>query len=82
MVIIVSNQTRSPHTLTLDGGDTPPTRSARSTRSTPAKIQQTLKPGQYTVKAGSAQAVTREIAPAHLIIGKPRPNSNDQVELP
>ena len=46
------------------------------------QIQQTLQPGQYTVKAGSAEAVTREIAPAHLIIGKARPNSNDQVELP
>jgi hypothetical protein len=34
------------------------------------------------VKAGSAQAVAKEIAPAHLTIGKARPSSNDQVELP
>ena len=82
VVIIVSNQTRISHTLTLDGGNIAPVRVGPINPLDTGQIQQTLQPGQYTVKAGSAEAVTREIAPAHLIIGKARPTSNDQVELP
>ena len=45
-------------------------------------IQTTLAPGTYTVKAGSTKAVTKELAPAHLVIGKQRADSNGQVGLP
>jgi hypothetical protein len=82
VVIIVSNQTRVSHTLTLDGGNIAPVRVGPINPLDTGQIQQTLQPGQYTVKAGSEQAVTKEIAPAHLIIGQARPSSNDQLQLP
>jgi hypothetical protein len=82
VVILVSNQTDRSHTLTLDGPNIAPVRVGPINPLDTGEIQQTLQPGQYTVKAGSAQAVTQEIAPAHLVIGKARPSSNDQVELP
>jgi hypothetical protein len=82
IVITVANETQRSHTLTLDGPNIAPIRVGPINPQDTAQIQQNLSPGQYTVKAGSAQAVTAEIAPAHLIIGKPRPASNDQVGLP
>jgi hypothetical protein len=82
VVILVSNQTNRSHTLTLDGDNIAPVRVGPINPLDTAEIQQTLQPGSYTVKAGSEQAVAKEIAPAHLTIGKPRPSSNDQVELP
>jgi len=45
-------------------------------------IQKTLEPGSYEVKAGSTKAVTKEIRPAVLQIGKSRKNSNNDVLLP
>jgi hypothetical protein len=47
-----------------------------------ATIQKTLEPGDYEVKAGSARAVTKEIKPATLRIGKERANSNNELLLP
>jgi hypothetical protein len=82
VVILVSNQTDRSHTLTLDGPNIAPVRVGPINPLDTAEIQQTLEPGSYTVKAGSQQAVAKEIAPAHLVIGKARPSSNDQVELP
>jgi hypothetical protein len=80
--ILVSNQTDSSHTLILDGPNIAPVRVGPINPLGTAEIQQTLEPGHYTVKAGSEQAVTKEIAPARLTIGKARPSSNDQVGLP
>ena len=81
LLIIVSNQTQDAHTITLEG------RSVRE-RVGPvnpldtATIQKTLNPGTYQVSAGSAVAVTRPIRPAQLVVGRERPNSSNQVELP
>lgn len=82
VVIQVSNQTQATHTLTLDGGNRAPVQSGTIAPTDVGMIKTTLKPGTYTVKAGSVQAVKRELAPARLVIGKPRPDSNDQVGLP
>lgn len=83
VVILVSNQTQASHTLTLDGAniDTP-VQSASIAPTNTGRIQTTLSPGTYTVKAGSLHAVTRQLAPARLVIGKQRTDSNDQVGLP
>ena len=80
--IVVANETNQSHTLTLDGDSIAPVRVGPVNPQDTATIQQTLKPGQYTVKAGSVEAVTKEIAPAHLVIGRQRQSSNDQVGLP
>ena len=47
-----------------------------------ATLQKTLDPGIYEVKAGSAAATPKSIAPAELTIGKERKNSNDTLLLP
>jgi hypothetical protein len=82
VVIMISNQTQASHTLTLDGGTIPPVRTGPINPADTGQIKRTLAPGSYVVRAGSEKAVTREIPPAHLVIGKPRPSSNDQLELP
>jgi hypothetical protein len=45
-------------------------------------LQKTLKPGRYTVKAGSEVATAKEIVPATLVIGKERASGSDRVLLP
>jgi len=82
VVILVSNQTQAAHTLTLDGGSIEPVRTNVIGPTDTGTIQTTLAPGTYTVKAGSTKAVTRELPPAHLVIGKQRADSNGQVGLP
>jgi hypothetical protein len=82
VVILVSNQTQAPHTLTLDGANIAPVQSASIGPTDTARIQTTLQPGTYTVKVGSLKAVKKELQPAHLVIGKQRPDSNNQVGLP
>jgi hypothetical protein len=47
-----------------------------------ATLQKTLKPGRYTVKAGSEVATATEITPATLVIGKERASASDKVLLP
>jgi hypothetical protein len=81
VVLIVSNQTDLAHTITLEGGGTTDTVGPINPLDT-AKLQQTLKPGTYTVKAGSKQATTREIKPGTLTVGQPRPSSSNQLLLP
>ena len=82
IVIIVSNQTQAAHTLILDGAKITPVQSESVGPTDTARIQTTLRPGTYTVKAGSQKAVKKELQPAHLVIGKQRRDSNDQVGLP
>lgn len=82
MVIEVSNQTQATHTLELHGAHIQPVRSHSIGPTDTGQIQVTLSPGVYTVKAGSTAAVRRQLRPARLVIGKPRPDSNDQVGLP
>ena len=79
--ITISNQTDSPRTLTLEG-ESIVERHAEVAPGATATIQRTLKPGSYEVKAGSAKAVTQEIRPAVLRIGRERGNSNNELLLP
>jgi hypothetical protein len=81
VILIVSNQTQQAHTITLDGGGTTDTVGPVQPLDT-AKLQQTLKPGTYTVKAGSPTATTREIRPGTLTVGPLRPSSSNQLLLP
>jgi hypothetical protein len=81
VVITVSNQTGQSHTLTLAGQGEQERVGPINPLDT-ATLQKTLKPGSYTVTAGSEQAATREIAPAKLVIGKERASASDKVLLP
>ena len=81
VVITVSNQTGQSHTLTLDGNGVQERVGPINPLDT-AQLQKTLKPGKYTVTAGSEQAVKRQIEPATLVIGKERPSASDKVLLP
>lgn len=81
IVLIVDNQTDEAHTVTLDGpsgteevGPINPKTSGR--------IQHDLKQGSYEVRAGSDEAQEREIEPAELAVGPPRPSSSNDVLLP
>lgn len=80
--IIVSNQTQQSHTLTLDGANIAPINTPPISPEDTGQIKQTLDPGTYTVKAGSTHAVKKGLQAAKLIIGKARPDSNQQVGLP
>jgi hypothetical protein len=80
--ILVSNQTNAPHTLELNGSKTAALTTAPIGAGNTGQIQTTLEQGVYTVKAGSAQAVVKELKPAHLVIGPERTDSNNQVGLP
>jgi hypothetical protein len=81
VIIVISNQTSSAHTITLEGNGTTDTVGPVNPLAT-AMLQQTLKPGSYTVKAGSKQAASREIPPGTLTVGKARPSSSNQLLLP
>lgn len=81
VILLISNQTDNPHMITLDGGSIKETVGPVNPLDT-AKIQQTLEQGSYEVKAGSEQAVAKEIAPAILEIGPKRKSSRDQLLLP
>jgi hypothetical protein len=81
IILLISNQTDNPHMITLDGGSIKETVGPVNPLDT-AKIQQTLEQGSYEVKAGSEQAVAKEIAPAILEIGPKRKSSRDTLLLP
>ena len=81
VVITVSNQTDAAHSLTLEGEGIRERVGPINPEAT-ASLQKTLKPGQYTVTAGSDQAVEREIRPATLVIGPERESGSDELLLP
>ena len=81
VVITVSNQTRRPRTITLEG-ETLVQQEGPIDPGDTATIQRTLSPGSYEVRAGSETAVRKEIAPAVLDIGAERPASNNDLMLP
>lgn len=81
VVITVSNQSGSSRTLTLDGNGIQESVGPINPLDT-AKLQKTLKPGRYTVKAGSEAATSGQIKPATLVIGKERASASDKVLLP
>jgi hypothetical protein len=88
IILVISNQSDDPHTVTLTGktrdgteisADTPPINPLDT-----AQIQQTLPPGKYEVKAGSEKAVNPgdQIAAATLTVNPNRQTSSDDVLLP
>ena len=81
VILLISNQTEDPHTITLDGSGIKETVGPVNPLDT-AKLQQTLEQGSYEIKAGSERAVAKEIAPAVLEIGPERESSKNQVLLP
>ena len=81
IILLISNQTDDARTVTLEGAGTTDTVGPVNPQDV-AKLQQTLEMGDYTVKAGSAKAVAKELAPATLRVGKARKSSSDQVLLP
>ena len=80
-VITISNQTDDAHTVTLEGTSVEETVGPIQPQDT-GTIQKTLPMGKYEVRAGSEQAVEKEIPPAELDIGPDRDPSNDQLLLP
>jgi hypothetical protein len=83
VTILISNQSKQSHTVTLEGG--PHNTSEQVGPINPldtGRIQETLEPGTYTVKAGSEHAATHEIRPATLEIRGHRPSSSGTVLLP
>ena len=81
VLITVSNQTRRPRTVILEGSSIRQQEGPIEPGAT-ATIQRTLEPGSYEVRAGSETAVRKEIVPATLDIGAERPNSNNDLLLP
>jgi hypothetical protein len=79
--IVVSNQTDDPHTVTLEG-ETVIDRAGSVEPGDTITIQRTLEPGSYELKAGSEQAVRREIEAAVIDIGAERADSNSDLLLP
>jgi hypothetical protein len=81
VILIVSNQTDSARTITLEGGGTTDTVGPVPPLDT-AQLQSTLKPGTYTVRAGSKEATTKEIADGTLTVSEERSSSSNQLLLP
>jgi hypothetical protein len=79
--IILSNQTDDPHTITLEG-ETIMERAGSVEPGDTLTIRRTLAPGSYELRAGSEQAVRKEIEPAVIDVGAERKNSNSDLLLP
>ncbi|MEA2362595.1 MAG: hypothetical protein QOD71_1740 [Thermoleophilaceae bacterium] len=79
--ITISNQTDHPHTVTLEGGSVTEDAGSVDPNDT-LTIRRTLDPGTYEVRAGSTEAVPKEIEPAVLDIGAERKDSNSDLLLP
>jgi ribosomal 50S subunit-recycling heat shock protein len=79
--ITISNQTGQRHTVKIEGGSTTQPAQPIGAGDT-LTIKRTLDPGTYQVKAGSEQAVRKEIEPATLNIGAERADSNSDLMLP
>lgn len=79
--ITISNQTGQRHTVKIEGGSTTQPAQPVDAGDT-LTIKRTLDPGTYQVKAGSEEAVRKEIKPATLNIGAERADSNSDLMLP
>jgi hypothetical protein len=79
--IKISNQSGASRMITLEGNGEQESIGPVSALSV-GTLQKTLKPGRYTVKAGSEAATATEIEPATLVIGKERASASDKVLLP
>jgi hypothetical protein len=81
VILIVSNQTSAAHTITLEGNGTTDTVGPINPLGT-GKLQQSLSQGNYSVKAGSAQATSRDIPPGRITVSRERQNSSSDLLLP
>src|SRR3954454_9551976 len=85
VVITVSNQTNAAHTLTLAGpagaGGTTETVGTVNRMGT-GKLQQTLRPRSYTLKAGWEQATAQTIMPGRVTVTRERQSSSSDLLLP
>jgi ribosomal 50S subunit-recycling heat shock protein len=79
--ITISNQTGQRHTVKIEGGSVTQPAEPVDPGDT-LTIRRTLDPGTYEVRAGSEEAVPKEIQPATLTIGAERPDSNSDLMLP
>ncbi len=79
--ITISNQTDQARTVTLQG-DAVEERVGPVYPQDTARIQKTLEPGRYEVRARSDDAAIPPVMPAELTIGRRRPKSNDRLLLP
>ncbi len=79
--ITIVNQTDDAHTVTLEGASVEAMVGPVNPQDT-ATIQKSLPSGDYEVRAGSEQAVAREIPPARLTVGPERESSNSTLLLP
>lgn len=79
--ITIVNQTDDVHTVTLEGPSVEASVGPVNPQDT-ATIQKSLPSGSYEVRAGTKQAVTREIPPAELTVGPERESSNNTLLLP
>ena len=79
--ITISNQTRQALRVTLEGTSVEERVGPVYPQDT-ARIEKTLEPGRYEVRAGSGDAGSGDINPAELRIGTPRRESNDRLLLP
>ena len=79
--ITISNQTNEARTVTLAGRSVDERVGPVYPQDT-ARLQKTLEPGRYEVRAVSDDARARVVSPAELKIGPPRPESNDRLLLP
>lgn len=74
--ITISNQTDEAHTVTLEGASVEERVGPVNPQDT-ARIQKTLDPGRYEVRAGADG-----VKPAELRIGRRRAESNERLLLP
>jgi hypothetical protein len=81
VTIKVSNQSGATRTVVLDGNGIQESVGPIDDLSV-GTLQKTLKPGRYTVKAGSEAATAKVLRPAILVIGKERQSASDKVLLP
>ena len=81
VILVIANQTEQPRTITLEGGGTTDTVGPVQPSGT-ARLQQTLKPGTYSVKAGAKEAQASEVTPGTLTVGPNRPSSSNELLLP
>jgi ribosomal 50S subunit-recycling heat shock protein len=79
--ITISNQTGQRHTVKIEGGSITQPAEPVDPGDT-LTIKRTLDPGTYEVRAGTEEAVRKEIAPATLTIGAERSDSNGDLMLP
>jgi hypothetical protein len=79
--ITIANQTGQRHTVTLEG-ETLREQAGSVDPNDTLTIRRTLEPGIYEVRAGSEEAVPKEIKPATLDIGADRKDSNSDLLLP